>query len=123
MISIENEGAGYKIKFSNPGSGMRGFNLKAHNPTAKKLIWLEFLEGSGLTLLKIGEDCSMVLSSRDIFYAQEIIRRVNGWEKVTELLKRCSGFFNTLKAPPIIALTGVQLWKEIEQALTEAGEA
>jgi hypothetical protein len=31
MISIENYGNGYKIKLSNPGSGMRGFSVFASN--------------------------------------------------------------------------------------------
>ena len=96
------------------------FGTSKHSPTPK--VYLQPLS-SGTSLFFMGNNCQVTLHPDDVLVAQEIVRRVNGWEKVTELLKRCSGFFNTLKDPPIIALTGVQLWKEIEQALTEAGEA
>jgi len=90
-----------------------------HSPTPKELIWLEVLEGSGLVLLKVGRDCSVVLSNKDVPVAQEIVRRVNGWEKMIEVAQLASKL--------LVADSGdsqlCKLKRLSDQALTEAGES
>ena|SRR3990172_11364647 len=100
------------------------FGTSKHSPTPK--VYLQPLS-SGTSLFFMGNNCQVTLHPDDVLVAQEIVRRVNGWEKHLAMFKDIRELFrfgvaHDSRTPEEMQDTIRNIADIVNEALTEAGE-